>query len=1000
MKIRKLVGFTLAMIMLATLNAQDLGKLRGSIINDADESKVTDYLNAREKQSPSHFFDIFDDLIKIEEFSKRETNKTNSYKNILDTILKRIDERSKDDLGSLFVLTAFNQKTGKAKDTDIQLILDFADQGNAQAAYVALKMGCDKSFKLEIAPEKLKEYDNVAALGGIYEHLAYLAAKALERKDVDAINLYVPLLKNILESDFSEDATLTLVRYATMLFKGDLLPEDKEKSIEIFEFLLERKSEYAFQFLYFLYSESPDERFLNPEKAEEIKAKAIEYNAGKFYFGMARARSNGNAIFTNPFSVKVDKKEAVELLEKSALAKNRLGAYFAALRRLDPTGEPTFMGCPREAYNTASLENQKIALEYFDVALRDPYNLRGYFIMPYAAIYFIGAPELRDTAKGIEVLEKLSNRHASASPLPLLYAMATKGIFMDKDEVRAKKYADQAETVFDNMNEFYFKVASIFENDNCNISPMYFYFIDEDSNLGLHYATIAFDKGNTDAAWRLLREFTNKGQFDKAKEFLDKIDSADALNLKMFFARDYKDTDYSFLVITDALKKGYSFKNRQYELGSYFAASLSGKNKYISAIEAEKILEDFEKNPPEWILEKYSHRTRSGVEYKESALGNIFVWIGRYLSGRYFSPDGETMYPQNLQLAEKYLLKAIDLGSVEALGTYTSHLLNEKNDMQNAIKYAKAYMKETNDASDIFSQNRYSFVEELKRNPQPVIELFEYGAKAESPYALLMLSSIYEDGIYVEKNPEKATEYTNKAYNCKDTKKLADDLCSFAMDMVYSRFGREIQNPDKVLSMLKKSSSLGSGRAGDELIQIYIYSLKPQNNRYMRPGINFDTITLDMPIIDALKKYKNENKGKSLENLPKLPPEITNEFFRLIMEGDGNNHTNIIAELYLSFRDGIGFIEQDTSKAHTIREKFSNSYYFRNGDSVEENIIYTYIQGGTLIEQDLLKAVGFIEKKNTLSGEDLNMLKNIKIELEQNHKISEKIRKLLDKSMR
>ena len=995
---KKLVCSTLVALMLVSINAQELGKLRESIINNADNSAVADYLKAKENQSASHFFDILNDLVKLDELSKKENEKASAYRNIFDTFLNRVNERAiAGDLGSKLVLTTFKQKTGGASESEIQEMIKLADEGNPLAAFAALKMGNNKSFNILITPEKLKEYDDTAALGGIYEHLWYLSIRALDNSNIENCKKYIPLLEKIPAEDFSDTAKNAISRYATMLFKGDKIQQDKKEAVRYFEFLSDKNYYYSQVLLYLLYSESDEKDFLNSENAERIKDKALKNDAGKFYFEMANARDSGKSNYANAFPVRKDKKEAIELLEKSAALKDRSGTYFAGLRKLDPNSDLARWNVSKEAYQTASLEDQKKAIDFFEMCNFDV--AKNHSVIPYAAIYLIGAPELRDISKGIEILERYSNRAQWSNQLPLLYAMATKGILMDKDEARAKKYESQAEAIFDNMNAFYLKVASIFNNDSCNVSPMFFYFIDEDSELGLQYSKLAFDKGNTDAAWRLLQEFTSKGEVDKAKEFLDKIDSEDAINLKLTYARDFKDSDYSFLVITDALKKGYPLRN-SYELGNYFASSLSGKNKYITAAETEKILEDFEKNPPEWILEKYTSRTQNGVEYKESPLSNIFVWISRYLSGRYYSNDGQMMYNPNPQLAEKYSLKAIDLGSVEALASYTSFLLNEKKDIQNAIKYAKAYMEKTNDASDIFSRNRYAFIDELKRNPQPVVELFEYGAKAESPYALLMLSSIYGDGIYVEKNPEKSTEYSNKAYACKDTKKLADDLCNLAMDMVYSRHSNVVQDSDKILSMLKTSSDLGSGRAGNELMQMYIYYLKPQDNRYIRQIIDFDTVSIDLPIIATLKKYKKENEGKQPEDFSKLPPEITDEFFRLIMKSDKNDHHNLFLELYLAFRDGIGFIEQDSIKVQAIKEKFGDSHYFRNGDSVEENVIYAYIQGGVLIEQDLLKAVEYIEKKNTLSRQDLDMLKSIKRELEQNYKIQEKVRQLLNKSMR
>ena len=129
----------------------------------------------------------------------------------------------------------------------------------------------------------------------------------------------------------------------------------------------------------------------------------------------------------------------------------------------------------------------------------------------------------------------------------------------------------------------------------------------------------------------------------------------------------------------------------------------------------------------------------------------------------------------DINLANNYLDKAINLNSISALNTKGLCYLNGYTiDREKNIDKAIAYFEKAASKGYVYAYNNLGKIYEEQKNFEKAFEYYLKSADEEESWACNKLGLFYYNGIYVEKNIEKAFEYFSIGANSS-----IDTLCEW-----------------------------------------------------------------------------------------------------------------------------------------------------------------------------------------------------------------------------
>jgi len=469
----------------------------------------------------------------------------------------------------------------------------------------------------------------------------------------------------------------------------------------------------------------------------------------------------------------------------------------------------------------------------------------------------------------------------------------------------------------------------------------------------------------------------------KVKEFLEGLDTEKYLSLKLEYASQYIDYELYFKIFDECFEKGYRLDGLRYSRGivalaDFLVTGLSGENKYLGdPAEVEKILQNFEDNYPDWKIE-----SKRWVEYvgtfRETSLGYLYARMASRLSTDGVRQFLDLKFHKDFELAEKYYLRAIELKSSSASSGYPYFLLKCKKDIPQLIEYIAHYTKE--EYNDNLLLLLYG---ELPNYSESIIKLYENAANDDLPMGLLLLSFIYEDGIYVEKNLNKAREYQKKVLD-EDTDETAEILTNLGNSLNYQF--KNPANANKILFLLKTASDMGSSNATISLVRIYAQDPT-------KPYLDISEASIDFPLMEILKKDFLENRNKNPKEVSKYPKEISDKIFDLIRNLNRKEmyHGFVHDDIYYAYLFGLDRFEKNIEKADILKNRLSNQR------PPDEMVVWQYMNDGNILKKDHLKAVDFIETKEKLSEYDISSLEQIKENLKDNLELQKRIDEILKK---
>ena len=139
---------------------------------------------------------------------------------------------------------------------------------------------------------------------------------------------------------------------------------------------------------------------------------------------------------------------------------------------------------------------------------------------------------------------------------------------------------------------------------------------------------------------------------------------------------------------------------------------------------------------------------------------------------------------EDVNLANKYLDKAIKLNSVSALNTMGLCYLNGYNkEKKQDIDKAITYFEKAASNNYVYAYNNLGKIYEEKKDYKKAFEYYEKAALEEESWACNKLGLFYYNGIYVEKNINKAFYYFNIGANAP-----IDTLCEWNIYNLVSFF--------------------------------------------------------------------------------------------------------------------------------------------------------------------------------------------------------------------
>lgn len=272
------------------------------------------------------------------------------------------------------------------------------------------------------------------------------------------------------------------------------------------------------------------------------------------------------------------------------------------------------------------------------------------------------------------------------------------------------------------------------------------------------------------------------------------------------------------LQMKDGINYTYSLKtlvkeNNPYacfEVGNLeYMGQMVGYPRYIKALEYFKIAA--QKNHPRanWLIAQMIYQKKIG-----------------------------SLSQEDLKEAWNYLKNAEQLGSVAAVNTIGLCYLKgfvpgEEKSETKAIEY----FKKASAQNYVYAHNNLGQIYEVQGNYQKAFEYYSFSANLEESWSCNKLGEFYRNGIYVEKNLEKAFHYYNLATDVPEN--ILNHWAYYNLAKYFYLNGNHLANVEKdtskAISYFTKASHHGVIQATEALVYIYIDEyLNSQNDNYIK----------------------------------------------------------------------------------------------------------------------------------------------------------------------
>ena len=176
---------------------------------------------------------------------------------------------------------------------------------------------------------------------------------------------------------------------------------------------------------------------------------------------------------------------------------------------------------------------------------------------------------------------------------------------------------------------------------------------------------------------------------------------------------------------------------------------------------------------------------------------------------------------EELELAYKYLNKAIELGSIPAINQMGLLYLNGIYPVKKDLTKATEYFKKASSFNYAYAYNNLGKIYEDKRNFKEAITYYEKSAYLGESWALNKLGEFHRLGIHVKKDMEKAFDYYNRAIESP-----IDNICFHAyynLAKYYYLTGNTVLTKDinKVIDYLNLASKHNHIKSSILLLLLY-----------------------------------------------------------------------------------------------------------------------------------------------------------------------------------
>ena len=228
---------------------------------------------------------------------------------------------------------------------------------------------------------------------------------------------------------------------------------------------------------------------------------------------------------------------------------------------------------------------------------------------------------------------------------------------------------------------------------------------------------------------------------------------------------------------------------------------------------------------------------------------------------------------EELELAYKYLNKAIELNSIPSINTLGLLYLNGIYPVEKDINKAINCFKEAAKYNYAYAYNNLGKIYETKKEYKKALEYYEQSAILGESWALNKLGEFYRLGLYVKKDMKKAFDYYNKAIEAP-----IDNICFYAHYNLAKYFyltGNIVLKVDiyKALRYLNIASE--HNHIKSTILLLYLYSKKY-------------TVTKDKYVLNKIKELV-----KTIETHPEYNEEIKKDIEYNLKQIKKDNKINL-----------------------------------------------------------------------------------------------------------
>jgi uncharacterized protein len=467
--------------------------------------------------------------------------------------------------------------------------------------------------------------------------------------------------------------------------------------------------------------------------------------------------------------------------------------------------------------------------------------------------------------------------------------------------------------------------------------------VEKNSHKALDFFLRSEELGNTEALLQIALIYKDFGNFEKALFYSKKssnLGNTEAFFISGIISLEFLTEEHEIEAII-FFKKAIEKKHVKamlslgwlYYKANFIKRDLNEAMKYLNmASENNDVLSFYFLG--EIFLEK--NEITKALEYFEKAADleeiNSILKLGKI----HF--DGEFV-EKNLEKSQKYFEKASSRDNLESF-----YFLGEIFLEQNELLKSKEIFEIASNKGHLGSTFRlalFYYEEEMNSNKlinaPKSIELFEKCAEKEHFLSLVLLGSIYQDGILVTKNLEKSLQFFEKA-NSKE---------SFYSSHILGEI-HEKTNLEKSKEYFKIAADLGNNSSMFKLGEI-LY--KEEFERIENKEI------LSIPYLEKSAKLGNQDSLFLLGHIYYEGKIIDKNSSKALEYFDLASKKDISEAFYMM---GLIFLDKatfDITKSIENLKKASERGVF----NASLKLYDIYIEG-TLIERDFLVAISFLEK--------------------------------------